>query len=102
MTKKIHGDANSYKSIDSTSSEESNHTSKFPDEFLNSQIPSGLPPHELTLKVGIQIILWRSIVPKAGLYNGTRLQIDSHQQFVITVTILTAKQYSLQIVLASK
>jgi PIF1 helicase. len=56
-------------SADSTSSEELD-TCMFPAEFLNSLNPSGLPPHVLTLKVGIPIILLRSIVPKAGLYNG--------------------------------
>ena len=61
----------------------------FPDEFLNTLNPSGLPPHELTLKVRIPIILIRSIAPKAGLYKGTRLRIDALQQFVITATILS-------------
>jgi hypothetical protein len=61
----------------------------FPEEFLNTLNPSGLPPHELTLKVGIPIILIQSIAPKAGLYNGTRLRIDALQQFVISATILS-------------
>jgi len=69
MTKKIPGDAKTYKSADSTSSSENVNACVFPDQFLNSLNPSGIPPHELTLKVGIPIILIRSIAPKAGLYH---------------------------------
>jgi hypothetical protein len=61
----------------------------YPTELLNSINPSGMPPHSLTLKVGIPIILIRSITPKAGLYNGTRLRIDSLQSKIITATIIT-------------
>jgi hypothetical protein len=32
-----------------------------PDEFLNGVNPSGVPPHEITLKVGIPIILIRTV-----------------------------------------
>jgi hypothetical protein len=34
----------------------------FPIEFLNSQTPSGLlPPHKISLKVGVPIILLKSL-----------------------------------------
>jgi ATP-dependent DNA helicase PIF1 len=88
MIDKIKGNNQIYYSADSTSTEELD-TCMFPDEFLNSLNPSGLPPHILTLKVGIPIILIRSIAPKAGLYNGTRLRIDALQQFVMTATIVS-------------
>jgi hypothetical protein len=63
----------------------------YPTELLNSINPSGMPPHSLTLKVGIPIILIRSIAPKAGLYNGTRLRIDSLQSKIVTATIVTGR-----------
>ena len=50
---------------------------QFPTEFLNTLNVTGLPPHELNLKIGIQIILIRNINPASGLCNGTRLIIKN-------------------------
>ena len=48
-----------YFSIDTViNSEESVH---FPTEFLNSQIPSGMPPHKISLKVGVPIVLLKNL-----------------------------------------
>jgi ATP-dependent exoDNAse (exonuclease V), alpha subunit - helicase superfamily I member len=96
MIDKIRGDNQNYYSADSTSTEELD-TCTFPEEFLNSINHSGLPPHTLTLKVGIPIILIRSIAPKAGLYNGTRLRIDALQKFVITATIVSGNYIGTQV-----
>jgi len=90
ITEKIQGNHKVYKSADSTCFD-ANSNCTLPDEFLNSLNPSGLPPYELILKVGIPIILIRTIAPKVGLYNGTRLRIDALQQFVITATILSGQ-----------
>jgi hypothetical protein len=90
ITEKIQGHAKIFKSADSTCNEASNNCI-LPEEFLNSLNPSGVPPHELILKVGIPIVLIRTIAPKAGLHNGTRLRIDALQQFVITATILSGQ-----------
>ena len=52
---------------------ESSITNRYPNEFLNSLNPTGLPPFQLDLKVGCPIMLLRNIALKEGLCNGTRL-----------------------------
>ena len=44
-------------------------------EFLNKIYLSGLPPHQLTVKIGCVMMLLRNLNPKHGLCNGTRLLI---------------------------
>jgi len=41
-------------------------------EFLNSLSPSGVPPHNLTLKRGMPVMLLRNLNPLDGDCNGTR------------------------------
>ncbi|GJT30357.1 ATP-dependent DNA helicase PIF1-like protein [Tanacetum coccineum] len=55
-------------------------------EFLNSIKMSGIPNHELALKVGAPVMCMRNIDQKAGLCNGTRLQIT--QMGVIEAKII--------------
>ncbi|KAF7151703.1 hypothetical protein RHSIM_Rhsim02G0156100 [Rhododendron simsii] len=45
----------------------------YPEEFLNTLTPNGLPPHELILKVNSPIMLLRNLNPSVGLCNGTRM-----------------------------
>jgi len=47
-----------------------------PTEYLNSLMPTGLPPHRLVLKKGMPIMLTRNINPREGLCNGTRLVVQ--------------------------
>ncbi len=44
-------------------------------EFLNTITLPGMPPHCLTLKVGIHVILLRNLDAASGLCNGTYLII---------------------------
>lgn len=61
---------------------------RYPNEYLNSLNPSGLPPFKLELKVGCPIMLLRNIAPKDGLCNGTRLMVVRCASRVIEARIL--------------
>ncbi|XP_072073598.1 uncharacterized protein [Arachis hypogaea] len=52
-------------------------------EFLNTIKCSGVPNHELTVKVGTPIMLLRNIDHSAGLCNGTRLVITKLGKHII-------------------
>lgn len=71
----LSGNLITYCSADSIETEDPNDAMNFPVEFLNSQTPSGVPPHKLNLKVGTVVMLLRNLNPKKGLCNGTRLMI---------------------------
>ena len=58
-----------FKSIDSVAEEDA---TRAPIEFLNKLEPSGLPPHELRIKIGAPIMLIRNLDLKNGHCNGVR------------------------------
>ncbi|KAF7832196.1 PIF1-like helicase [Senna tora] len=58
-------------------------------EFLNTISGSGLPYHELKLKVGAPIMLLRNIDRSLGLCNGTRLIVSRMFDHVIEATIVS-------------
>lgn len=60
----------------------------FPVEFLNSIELPGLPLHQLTLAVGIPIMLIRNLKPPF-LCNGTRLRVLELTDSIIRASILT-------------
>jgi len=64
------------------------HGEQYSSEFLNSLRFAGLPPHVLRLKVGAPVMLLRNINPRVGLYNGTRLRIESIGTRTIDCVIL--------------
>ena len=76
--------SNLYKSINTAvSDDEATH---YPPEFLNSIETSGLPPHKLNIKVGMPVIVLRSLNPPR-LMNGTRCIVTKPMRNVIEVKI---------------
>ncbi|GFV41645.1 ATP-dependent DNA helicase PIF6 [Trichonephila clavipes] len=84
----IPSETTTYKSIDTV--ENQDEVGNYPTEFLNSLDLPGMPPHVLTLKIGVPIILLRNINPPR-LCNGTRLSVKKMMNNVIEATILTGK-----------
>ena len=86
----VPGEFVSYNSADSIQSD-TRHDYRFQAEFLNTLMPSGLPPHCLKLKVGLPIVLLRNLNPRQGLCNGTRLIIKRLLRNVIEAEICVGR-----------
>ncbi|XP_056855869.1 uncharacterized protein LOC108836073 [Raphanus sativus] len=78
-------------SIDPSDTRSVNDQALTPD-FLNSIKTSGLPNHNLRLKVGCPVMLLRNIDHVGGLMNGTRLQIIDMSDFCVKARIITGKK----------
>ena len=64
-------DVKTYNAIDSVPNEDD--ATQYPLEFLNSLQPSGMPPYQLRLKIGLPVMGLFNLAP--GIANGTRLII---------------------------
>ena len=65
-----------------------------PQEFLQSQTPSGLPPSRLNLKVGAHIILLCNLYPASRNCNGTWMIITQLGRHCIKARILGGEFYN--------
>ncbi len=86
MTKYFPGESRSYLSCDKLIEGSPN---QFPEEFLNTLCPSGMPPHKLTLKDNCPIMLLRNLDPSKGHCNGTRYIVNGRYDHVIDATVAT-------------
>ena len=82
-------DLHVYESADYFGEDSESQSNIYPNEFLNTLLPSGMPQHRLNLKVGAPIILIRNLNRAAGLMNGTRLSVTSCLRYTIQATVLT-------------
>ncbi|CAH2105889.1 unnamed protein product [Euphydryas editha] len=82
----VMGETTEYLSVDTVI--DSENSTSYPVEFLNSLELSGVPSHKLKLKVGVPVMLMRNLdAPR--LCNGTRLRVTHLGRNIITATILT-------------
>lgn len=58
-------------------------------EFLNTLNPSGSPPHQLSLKEGMPLMLLRNLDNMRGLANGTRLVCRRFYHRLIEAEVVT-------------
>ncbi|XP_045468086.1 uncharacterized protein LOC123676313 [Harmonia axyridis] len=78
-------------SNDSVVSNDEDEIANFPEEYLNTITPSGMPLHELRLKSGVPIILLRNLCLQDGLINGTRLLVSAVTDVLLTAEIVTGR-----------
>ena len=78
--------------IDRSDTREEEATLRYADEYLNTLMPAGMPPHKLKLKVGCIVMLIRNLCIADGLCNGTRLLVQRIGLKVLTVKIITGDQ----------
>lgn len=78
-----------YISMDEIVSDDENDALQFPTEYLNSIELSGLPRHNLKLKVGAVVLLMRNLHTSKGLINGTRLRVIAMHNNSVDCEVLT-------------
>ncbi|XP_071697343.1 uncharacterized protein [Rutidosis leptorrhynchoides] len=102
MFNKLQGVTTIYKSSDEIckgSTDNIHQEELYPMEFLNSLNFPGMPPHELSLKIGLPVMLLRNVYPSEGQCNGTRLIITDLQKFVIQARIITGSHIGKTIII---
>jgi ATP-dependent DNA helicase PIF1 len=85
----LYGTTSPYASVDVALDAAGGPDYSIPTEYLNTISLSGMPNHELRLKVGCPIILLRTLNTFAGLCNGTRMIVTALLERVIEVKILS-------------
>ncbi|XP_063942080.1 uncharacterized protein LOC108218842 isoform X3 [Daucus carota subsp. sativus] len=95
VLKRLPGEFKVYKSCDTICKASSNGAADevlYPPEYLNSLKVSGVPNHEIQIKVGAPLMLLRNLNPKKGLCNGTRLIVTRCYPFLIEALIITGNK----------
>ena len=106
----LHGEAYTFTSIDEAipKSNDGGATELlYPQEYLNTLTFSGMPPHQLTVKIGAPIMLLRNLNLGGGLCNGTRMIVTQVytrllQAKIVTGTRMGETVYLPRIVLINK
>ncbi|XP_020243613.1 ATP-dependent DNA helicase PIF1-like [Asparagus officinalis] len=84
LIKRFPGEGKEFYSFDEAVDDTNHH---YQEEFLNTLLPNGLPPHKLLLKKYCPIILLRNLDPTNGLCNGTRMVCQDFNSNIIQAKI---------------
>ncbi|KAL7532029.1 hypothetical protein ACHAWF_004001, partial [Thalassiosira exigua] len=90
MVERIPGEVSTFCSVDTVG--DMDISTMFPTEFLNSLSLSGLPEHELKLKVNAVVILLRNMNIKAGHCNGTCYLVKEIGKYRLVLHKLGARE----------
>ena len=82
------GQAKTYYSVDTVKDGSDDDGTHFPEEFLHSLTPSGMPLHATRVKEGSVIVLLRNITLNGNLCNGTRLIVKKILQHSLVCALL--------------
>lgn len=89
---KLPGTQHVYYSTDRIIIDNEEESQNYPQEFLHSLTPSGMPEHRLCLKIGANIMLLRNLNINGGLCNGTRLVVHNlHDHLIDAVSISNSR-----------
>lgn len=86
IASKFPGEEHTVYSVDKVNQEQ---THQYPVEFLNTLCPSGMPPHRLSLKVGMIIMLLRNFDPINGHCNGSRYILTEIKPHVLVAKLVS-------------
>ena len=87
-SQQLPGQFRNYLSTDTITDQYHDNNQNYPLEYLNSIDLSGIPKHELKLKINQPIILIRNISNVNGLCNGTRMVVKVMHDYCIEVEFL--------------
>ncbi|CAJ0586072.1 unnamed protein product, partial [Mesorhabditis spiculigera] len=93
------GELHLARSIDEAITSDPRDAYHFTTELMNSMTPTGLPPHELFLKVGAIVMLLRNLDVQNGLCNGTRLIVEQIQTRVLLCRFATGSRKGKQVLI---
>jgi ATP-dependent DNA helicase PIF1 len=85
MIDRFLGKATMFYSFDSVDDDERNN---YPQDFLNSITPNGLPLHELRIKINCPLILLRNLDRHGGLCNETHLVVRAVNKHILDAEIV--------------
>jgi ATP-dependent DNA helicase PIF1 len=85
MIDRFPGKAMVFYCFDSVDDDERNN---YPQDFLNSITPNGLPWHELRIKINCPLILLRNLDSRSGLCNGTHLVVRAVDNHILDAEIV--------------
>ncbi|XP_016660685.1 uncharacterized protein LOC103309727 [Acyrthosiphon pisum] len=89
VLQRIEGVHRTYTAIDTVVVDDPDEVANYPTEFLNTLEPDGLPPYNLTLKVGSIVMLLRNLDSKRRLCNGTRLVVTELRRYNFKARMLS-------------